>query len=192
MSHKQSLAELGIYCDTTGNCSEYDSHLQLEYSRIDAYTSRANQSAITWGAVIAIVGLIVLLTPFIRPLQRLLVLCLPKLAVAAPVIIGLVAGVLIGLVISFSACYKQSCSSIEESAMLTIPAISLIATVPISKLAYRKRGNIAKSISHPKPIGWVIVGTLIIIFAFIRTISTISSNNHYNGFEKSYLDGFER
>lgn len=192
MSHIQTLSELKTKCETTGNCTEYYSHLQQEQSQVDTYTSSANQSAITWGVIIAIVGLIVLLTPFIKPLQRFQKFSLPKLAVALPIIIGLVAGAFVGFAISFSGCYKQDCSPIESSAMLTIPAASLIVTIPIARGVYKKREGMAESISHPKPLGWIIVGALIIIFAFVRTTATMSDNNRYNDSQKNYLNTLER
>ena len=49
------------------------------------------------------------------------------------VIAGLVVGAAIGLSIAFSACFKSDCSPIESSAALTLPAASLLFTVPLAK-----------------------------------------------------------
>ena len=45
---------------------------------------------------------------------------------------GLVVGLFIGFSVSFGACYKSSCSPVEETAMLWAPAASLLVTVPIT------------------------------------------------------------
>jgi uncharacterized integral membrane protein len=192
MSDMQTLSELKSQCETRDNCTEYQSYLQTEQSQVDTYAIASNQSAITWGIIIALVGLLVLLTPFIKPLRRFQRFSLPKLAVAAPIIIGLIAGVFVGFAVSFSACYKEECSLIESSAMLTIPAASLIVTIPIAKKFSKKREAIADSISHTKPIGWIVVGVLIIIFAVFRTASTMSENNLYNDSRKDHLQTLER
>lgn len=54
------------------------------------------------------------------------VLILPNIAVA-------VAGVVIGLMIAFSACFKQDCSASEGYAPLWIPLIALCVSIPITK-----------------------------------------------------------
>lgn len=191
MSHLHSLSNLKDNCEATGNCGEYNTVLRQEESSADANTAAANQASITWGILIALIGLAVLITPFVKPLQRFLRFSLPKLAIVAPIIIGLLVGAFIGFAISFSACFKQECSQAESSAVLTIPAASLIISIPLAMRLYRKRQGMAESIIRPNPKVWIIIGLLIIAFAIIRTISAISDNNRDNVSNKAYLRNLE-
>lgn len=149
MSHIQELNSAKQRCNTTGQCSEYETLLRHEDQQIDSYTASAVQSALTWGIIVAIIGFVVLLTPFVKPFNKFQRFFLPKLAVAAPVLIGLIAGAFAGFAISFSACYKQQCSTAEESAMFTIPLLTLVITIPLARRIYRKRQTMADGISNP-------------------------------------------
>lgn len=191
MSHLMTLSELKVACDTTGNCTQYHAQLKLEDEQIDLYTASANQAAINTGIIFGIIGLLVLLTPFIKLLQKIQRFTLPKLAVLVPVTVGILAGAFVGFAISFSACYKQQCSIVESSAMFTIPAASLFITVPLTRKINRKRQNMAEGISRPKPLGWIIVGSLILILAIARTVTTINENNRSNISRKEYLRSIE-
>jgi hypothetical protein len=44
----------------------------------------------------------------------------------------------IGFVVSFSACFKQSCSAAEDSAWLWVPAGSLLVSIPLAVVARRQ------------------------------------------------------
>lgn len=166
---------------------QYYAQLRQEENNIDAYTASANQSAATWGILVVLIGLVVLLTPFVKSLQNFQRFSLPKLAIVAPIILGLVVGAFIGLAVSFGACFKQECSRIESSALLIAPAASLILTLPIAWKIYKKRQGITDSVSRSKPLGWVAVGSLIIILALARTASVINNNYRSNSSQKSIL-----
>lgn len=192
MSHIQTLSDLKETCQSTGECEGYDAQTQREIDEVNAYTANANQSAVTWGALVVIVGLVILLTPFVKPIQRFQRFLLPKLAIVAPIVIGLLVGAFIGFIVTFSACFKQSCSPMEESAIFTIPALSLVISIPLTTLTYKKRKSIANSVTGTKPIGWIIVGALIILLSITKTIGTVNDNNRYNSSQKEYLRTLER
>lgn len=187
MAHLQELSSDRMTCESTGNCTAYETTLRNYNSDIDARTASSNQTAVTWGLFIGLIGLVVLLTPFAKPLQAFQKVVLPKLAIAAPILIGLAVGLAAGFAITFSACYKQECSPIEGTAMFTLPALSLVLTIPITIRVYRKRQNMTQSINHPNTIIWVVVGTLIIMFGVTRTLNTLEANKRSNTYQKESL-----
>ncbi len=187
MSHIQTLNEAKQRCDTAGQCSEYQSQLQHENAQIDAHTASAVQSTITWGIVVATIGLAILLTPFIKPLQKFQSFILPKLAIVAPVLIGLVGGAFAGFAISFSACFKQSCSPVESTAMFTIPFATLIVTIPLAQKIYRKRQAIAIGVLQPKTLIWVIIGSIIILVALASVVNGVAEDKRSGERQKKYL-----
>ena len=191
MSHLQTSERLKIHCQTTGDCKEYLSHLKYEDNKIDAYTADANQTALTWGVLVGLIGLLFLLTPFIKTFNRIQQFVLPKLAVASPILIGLVIGVIIGFVVTFSACFKQPCSGVESSAVFTLPALSLLVTIPLARKVNMRRQNIQERVGYLKPKAWIVIGLVIILFSFIRTTGTISDNNQYRIYSKNELRGIE-
>lgn len=75
-----------------------------------------------------------------------------KLLAVFTVIGGLIAGATLGLVISFSACFKSECSAIEGSAMITLPIASLFFTIPTAKKLYKDdHKNNTQSAENVKP-----------------------------------------
>lgn len=187
MSHLQTLADSKALCDQTGECAEYQSNLQHEYQEIDSYTASANQTTVSIGLIALMVGLFVLLTPFIKPLQNFQVKLLPKLAIITPVILGLLIGAAIGFSVAFSACYKQQCSVVESTAIITIPIASLFFSIPMARRIYRKRQAVAENLAQPKATGWVVVGGLIILGTVMWTVGGIDSANDNAEYRKTYL-----
>lgn len=187
MAHIQSLNNAKQVCDTSAQCNEYQSLLQHEYSKIDSNTANTIQNSVAWGAVIAIIGLVILLTPFIKPFQKLQAFILPKLAIVLPILIGLICGAFVGFAISFSACFKQSCSRIEESAIITIPLAALIITIPITIKIFKKRQVIGMGISKLKPQVWIIVGLTMIALSVTYMISKVTTIKRVNEQQKQYL-----
>lgn len=187
MSHLQTLADSKALCDQTGECAEYQASLQHEYEEIDSYTASANQSTVMIGLVIFLIGLVILLTPFVGLLKKIQVKLLPALAIIAPTILGLLIGAAIGFSVSFGACYKQQCSVVESTAMLTIPLISLVFSVPFSRRVYRGRHRMAERLSQPKTTGWIVMGGLVVISAIFWTIGAIDSANDSAEYRKTYL-----
>lgn len=187
MSHVASLSESKQVCEKTGNCATYQSELQQQEREIDVYTANANQTVMTAGGIVGLIGLCILLTPFVKLFQRIQRAILPIIVIVLPVIVGLIGGAFVGFAISFSACYKQSCSPIEETAIFTIPIASLVVTVPLARMIYKNRQKMAEGISKSKPVGWIIVGVIIIGLAISGVVSNINNNNRNNESQKQYL-----
>ena len=187
MSHLQSIDEAQQTCEATEQCSQYQTLLQEQDQQIDTYLANDITTAITWGVIAGVIGLTVLLTPFVEPLRRFQRFLLPKLAIAAPVLVGLVAGAAAGFAISFSACFKQSCSAAESSAMLTLPLLSLVATVPLARVIYKRRQGMASSIGSPQPAIWLVIGSIIIALAASLTLSSIAEHKNSAESQKKYL-----
>jgi hypothetical protein len=55
------------------------------------------------------------------------------------IIAGLVIGAFIGFAIAFGGCYKQSCSTFEQNAVLILPLASLLITISLAALAFKKK-----------------------------------------------------
>lgn len=184
--------ELEEACKNTGDCIEYRSYFQEKRSQADLETANSNQFIFTLGLIVAFIGLFVLLTPFIKPIQRIQRFILSKLFIASPIIFGIIAGAFVGFLISFSACFKKECSLIASSAMFTIPAACLIITIPESIKIYKSRKDIEEKINQVKLITWIIIGALIILFAFFKTVALIRDNYSFNESEKKYINSLER
>lgn len=191
MSHIQALSEVKHLCESTRQCEEYRTTLQREDQQIDAYTANTVQSTVTSGGLVAVIGVIVLLTPFFKPFQKFQKFLLPKLVIAAPIVIGLAAGAGVGFFISFKACFFTECSAIEESAIFTIPLLTLILTVPLAKIIYLKRQPMTDAISKTKPYIWAVLGIIIIALAIIFTTSSISEDRGNGESKKQYLRNAE-
>lgn len=139
MSSKESIYDLKIKCRKTGNCTDYNSYVKLEQDKLDIVTANLNQTAITNGLIVTTIGLIIVLIPFIKPLKWLFRFLIPKIIVAAPIIIGIAIGGFIGVFMNSSSCWKQECS---PSALTTgIPILSLLATTPLSIMIYKKESK---------------------------------------------------
>jgi hypothetical protein len=192
MSHIKALTDSKKICDTTGDCNEYRSQLNQMDRDIDSYVATANQEAITWGVLVGLVGLVILLTPFVEPLRRFQRFLLPKLAIAAPVLIGVAVGGAIGFAITFSACFKQECSPVEGTAIFTLPAVSLILSIPLARRIARKRAGMAERLRNSKPTGWIIAGTLVILLAAYAAAANIKENASYLESQKKYIRSVER
>ncbi len=55
------------------------------------------------------------------------------------VLVGLpLIGLVAGFVVSFGSCFKQACSSFEDSAMLTFPVAGLLIAVPLAVVMFRR------------------------------------------------------
>jgi hypothetical protein len=191
MSHLQELAELKKSCETTGDCTAYQTQLRQEESQVDRYIDQNNQMVLTGGTVVAIISLVVLLTPFIPLLKRFQVFLLPKLLIISPVLVGLIGGAIVGFIYSFGTCFKQTCSPIESSAMLSLPALSLFITIPLAIKIFKHRQAMANSLRNSKPNGWVVAGLILLALTLIQTAGSIISNNNYNARQKEMLRNSE-
>jgi lysylphosphatidylglycerol synthetase-like protein (DUF2156 family) len=192
MSHIPELSELEFRCNISGECSEYYGQLNQQQLNIDSQTAHANQIVLVWGVIIGMIGLIVLLTPFVKRLQRLQMFILPKLAIVSPLVAAVISGVAAGMYALLGACFGQRCSTSESWSWFVVPiVIALMLAAPVARAFYRRRKNIAKAIAHIKPLSWIIVGTLIILLALNRTVYHISQNNTQKNLNKSSLQNLD-
>jgi len=185
------LSRLKKECDTTGQCQAYELRLQQEQQKIDHSTAQANQTAVLWGVVVVAIGLFILLTPFGKLIKRMQKMIIPGLAIIAPIVVGLAVGLYIGFIISFSACFKQPCSSFESAAPFIVPLLSLLLTVPLAVMIYKKRRRIVKAVATVRASGWVVIGVVIMLFAIIGTYSAVVGNLRNNEVRKAELVGYE-
>lgn len=185
------LSQLKKECDTTGQCQAYELRLQQEQQKIDHSTAQANQTAVLWGVVAVVIGLFILLTPFVKLIKRMQKVIIPGLAIIAPIIVGLAVGLYIGFIISFSACFKQPCSSFESAALFIVPLLSLLLTVPLAIMIYKKRNRIVKAVDVVRTSGWVAIGVVVMLFAIIGAYSAVVGNLRNNDARKAELVGYE-
>lgn len=96
-----------------------------------------------------------------------------KKAVAViTILLGILVGFWTGAMITFSACFKSSCSPIEGTAWITIPIATLFFTIPFAKrLNQNEKGALKKIILSSIIIG--VIGFIIMWFGPILT-STFS------------------
>lgn len=191
MSHISQLHRLKQSCNTTGQCEEYELHLQQEQQKIDHSVANANQTAVVSGVLVGLIGLFILLTPFSKIINRIQKIILPFIITVAPVITGLVIGLGIGFSVSFGACFKQQCSPFESSAVFIIPLLSLLLTVPMAIFIYKKRFSIVKVIDRIGSSIWIIVGALFILFTGINTYSAIDNTIRNGELQKTRLVNVE-
>ncbi len=60
------------------------------------------------------------------------------------IVIGVVAGFLVGAFINFGACWKSQCSPIEQNAPLWIPAVTLCISVPLTVKVFKSTARKSK------------------------------------------------
>jgi hypothetical protein len=125
---------------------------------------------VTRGVIIGVVGLLLLLSAYLKPFRKFQQFILPKLIIIAPIVLGFVISLFIGFVISFGNCYKQSCSDFEQYAGITFPILSLFITAPITKVLYKKKGRLAEKIEKSGNLGWAISGIFLILYAIWSTV----------------------
>lgn len=162
MSHLETLKELKNKCILTDDCQPYQQQLAHEDAIIDAHTNEANTYLGLSGIFAALIALTVLFTAFVKPLKTMMSFVLPWLVIVLPIIIGLGAGFFAGFLISFSACFKQSCSPVENYAMFLAPPISLIVTIPLTIFLARRRRSMNKIILNIEPRVWIVVGSILL------------------------------
>ncbi|MFZ1721970.1 MAG: hypothetical protein WAU07_05715 [Microgenomates group bacterium] len=180
MSHISTLKRAEEQCLTTQDCARYEKLLQIEIDKLDGYTNERVESTILIGAIFASVGFLLVLTPFVAFLRKLQAFLLPKLAVVTPIALGLAVGAGIGFMISFSACFKQSCSFYEQYAIVIFPVLSLILTIPSAKILAKKLPTMKKNILKSGPTAWIVIGAAIIALTF-GGVSTRISRFQYLG-----------
>ena len=173
MSHLQRLSQEKFLCESSNQCAAYDTLLATEYKRVDTNLNSAIQNTVTTGMLIGLVGLVVLATPFVKLFQRFFRFLLPKLLIAAPVIAGLVVGAGVGFAITFSACFKQQCSTGEESAIFIVPLLTLAVTVPLGIFMAKKHKVLTDFVGRIKPVVWIVVGLIIIGLAMSSMLQGI-------------------
>ncbi|HEX5796820.1 MAG TPA: hypothetical protein VFX86_00335 [Candidatus Saccharimonadales bacterium] len=187
MSHIQALEDAKSQCRTADSCTQYQALLRQEDQKIDNLTNNDVQTALFVGILMIMVGVFFLLTPFVGLIHKTQRFLLPKLAYLSPVIIGMAIGLVIGFIISFGACYKQLCSTSESTAVLSLPLLSLIVTLPVAVKIYRKRQAMAGGIEKSRAGTWIIIGVLIIISAVIYTGIKVNEIKKSGGSYKQYL-----
>lgn len=138
MSHITTAKSLKQKCEAEGMCAEYNEFLAKEIAR---YEQSAN-SELLWvaggGLVFIFLAIILALVPHKQRIKSIVLWIFKTSLIVSPVVLLITGGGLIGFSISFSACFKQPCSALEESAIYIIPALALLISLPISSWVKRK------------------------------------------------------
>lgn len=188
MSHVQSLQSAKSSCDK--NCDSYNALLVEQDRQIDLRTARDIQSTTALGSFFLIIGVLLILTPFSKTIVKINRFVIPILAIISPIIVGIIIGAGIGFAISFSACYKQSCSPIEQWAMLLVPLITLIPTIPLTRKIFRSRFAMKEKLNTPKKLTWILIGSFIALIAIYSTASKINSRIEYSELYKQSIRNY--
>jgi len=96
--------------------------------------------------------------------------------ISLPVPSFLAAGLFVGFMVTFSSCYKQTCSTIEEYAMIWIPALGLLIALPILIIGVVKYQKLKAKIAISKApwIAALVVSSLIIMNLFLYLAQTVT------------------
>lgn len=137
---------------------------------IDSYAAGIIQSIITRGIILGLVGVLIVVSPFFRPIKKMHVLFLPLFLIAAPMLVGVGIGGIVGLAISFSACFKNSCSFWEGSAIFLFPILGALLAFPLSRYFYKQRTTVRDKISKSGKKWWIISGLAVIFHAISSTL----------------------
>lgn len=130
---------------------------------------------ISMGVLIALFGLLLILTPFSQLVRRFLKNIFPATAAVSVVVLGLIGSLIIGWGVSFSQCFKQSCSPLIESLGYTLPIASFFITLPTANLIIKKRHKLIAILARTPRWIWVIVGAGIVYFSLVAMLIGISS-----------------
>jgi hypothetical protein len=123
----------------------------------------------------ALIGIMVIATPFIKPLRKAQNFTSQLVVASTPALLGVVLGIFAGFWINFGACYKKDCSIVEDGAILLIPALTLLLTVPLGIKIYKlRKPKPAKNI-QPHTASWVAVGLALLLVAMQFLMRLLSS-----------------
>lgn len=172
MPHLQRLESARVLCNTTGQCNEYEAQLHEAIRPFEIQSADDIQLALIRGWIIGGVGLIVVLIPLLKPLRAFQRVTGPKLAIAAPVAIGLLIGGYYGFVVSF--CI-WSCSIFNYLALFVIPLGTLIVTIPWAR-KIQQRQQLGAKRGVQKPVAWVLCGLAILLFSIVFTLNSIDDS----------------
>lgn len=191
MPHLQKASELKQQCATTKNCEEYEAFVQNEYQKYDARSSQQINQTIVVGAALTVVVLLLAAVAFIAPLKRMASKVFSWVIVIAPVLIiaSIAAG--IGFGIAFGACFKQQCSSAENSAMFTLPLLSLVVSIPLAVLVNKKRIVIALKINSVHKAIWLAICLVLLTLIVSSTYTAVRSEQKSNQAQKEWLTQYD-
>lgn len=179
MSHLNRLLEQEQECRQNGNCSEYLAVAEENNQAVSENLVSANTSAFTVGLIGLVIGLLFVYVGKQKKYSIFLLSQSPKIIFAVISLLSMLIGFGVGFAVSFGACYKQSCSPIEESALVWVPVLFLLISLPIAIKFYKwKKQKPVKQTPRKQKI-IQIIGFVIIIFALLWTIGVVSANITY-------------
>lgn len=187
MSHLQHAAELRAQCKATGQCAEYDAYIQTQYGMYDQSSRQETGQIIISGSVVALLVALLLVAAFSAPLKRLIATIASWLLAISPVLVLAAAGVFGGLLFSFGACYKQSCDVSAETAMVWMPLLSLVISIPLSVLLFKRRQAVADRITTMHKLVWVAVAAVLLALTVLTTYVAVLDERDRNESYKQQL-----
>lgn len=170
-------------CIVHGRCEDYKTLVIQEKNRIVEKADRGVHSALSTGLPFMLIGILLLLTPFIEPLKKMQKYNVSILVVIFPILGGLFFGFLFGFGITFGECYEKSCSTIANNFWYIAPLLTLILTIPASIDTYKKKQLVVERVDNASSKKWVISGILIILLTLYSVASRISGLNGSRDFQ---------
>lgn len=170
-------------CIVLGRCEDYKTLVIQEKNRIVEKADRGVHSALSTGLPFMLIGILLLLTPFIEPLKKMQKYNVSILVVILPILGGLFFGFLFGFGITFGECYEKSCSTIANNFWYIAPLLTLILTIPASIDIYKKKQLVVERVDNASSKKWVIWGILIILLTLYSVASRISGLNGSRDFQ---------
>lgn len=168
MSHRSTAKELKELCEIGGDCAEWNEYLAKE----EVYYEQSAQltTLSIWGIGLAVILLAIAIfsIPKSKKIKTVLFWVFNAVFVLAiPMIVSVVA-LSAGFAISFSACFKSSCSGFEESAIYIVPLLSLLVSIPA--LLFTKRKFLPKFknlLNNRSERFWHMAGAILIVITLI-------------------------
>lgn len=187
MSHVQEGAALKIECRQTGSCAEYETYLQTEHARID-HEARADAFEIgALGAVAALVAVVVYRSGTALNLRRFIASTTAAALLLTPAVLIEGAAFIGGFLVSFSSCFKQTCTAFESTAALWLPTAALLLSVPLTIMLFRKYPTIRDAMTAGSTGAWMRAGVLLLILVLALTSLAVAARFAEAKGQKEYL-----
>ena len=167
MSHYADAARLKQQCDRTGDCTEYQTFLAHEDKKTDGYAAQRIQQDATIAGFIVLAGILFITAGRVPTIRRFVVGAIITVSVVLPFLLIEGGAAFIGLIIAFSSCFKRSCSGFAEFAVLLLPALALLVSVPLARSFYRRRHAARQHLNNYTERRWRILGSLLIALALL-------------------------
>ena len=156
------------------------------------HTRRARTKRQWLGAYfVGIIGLLMLLAAFSKPIRHLQRYFLLSMVLLAPLVVGFFIGAYASLSIAFTGCFSGVCSPNLNMFGAYGPIVVFVALFALLSVAiYKKRSAVMNHVDRIKAPIWIVVGLLVISFAILKTNIELAKNAETNQIRKSNLSRY--